>query len=170
KALLTVVCMVPHTHINTGKKLLLALSTALVAAACALLAAHASALTSVTDNLASARQPVDLLSEPHTVTLMNDTRTEMHFGSAQIPGAQPRDFRIERDGCSRTTLSPNGRCTLQVRFAPHAAGLSNAELTVPHRDDAGSFSAPLSGSGFVIHPVAPPATPPSTDTGQPAPS
>lgn len=151
--------MVPKTHIQTSRKLRSTLAAALALATLWLLAAQAGALTSVTESLDFGRQPVDLASEPHMLTLMNDTRSEMHFGSAQIDGAQPRDFRIARDGCSETTLPPNARCTMQVRFVPRAAGPSSAELTIPHDDADGSFQASLSGEGFVLRPAAPVTTP-----------
>ena len=59
---------------------------------------------------------------------------------ASIAGEAAADFRITFDECASRELAPYEQCTIQVTFAPSAAGLRNAVLLV------GDASAALSGT------------------------
>jgi len=57
-------------------------------------------------------------------------------------------FSTVSDGCSGTTLTPAGSCTVSVRFAPSATGLQSDTLVFPSNDpDQANYFFAFNGNG-----------------------
>lgn len=70
-----------------------------------------------------------------------------------LSGAHPNDFSIVGTDCTlNRSLSPNGSCTVEVRFSPQAAGDRSAALGVG--TNARPFSLTLQGTGVQPQPAA----------------
>ena len=65
-----------------------------------------------------------------TVTVQNTGDTDMAIGSGafSFSGTNPNAFGTANDGCSGSTVSPNGTCQVDVTFDPATAGSYDAVL------------------------------------------
>ncbi|ADB50155.1 choice-of-anchor D domain-containing protein [Conexibacter woesei] len=75
-------------------------------------------------------QPQGALGVARTVTLTNRRATAVELRAVRVVGAQRDDFLVSSEDCAGETLAAGASCTVAVRFAPSAAGASQAELRV----------------------------------------
>ena len=61
----------------------------------------------------------------------NTASTSQAVGAVSRSGTNPADFAVVSDGCSNKTLAAHSACSAVLAFAPTAAGLRSATLTVP---------------------------------------
>jgi sugar lactone lactonase YvrE len=88
--------------------------------------------------------PQGTVSAPQSVTITNIGAMPMVISGFGVGGANPDDFFTSNDTCHAPVPS-NGTCTVQMRFAPQAAGSRSATLTA-QSNDAPSSPLPLSGT------------------------
>jgi hypothetical protein len=88
-------------------------------------------------------QNVGTTSSPQTFTLSNGQSTGLTGIGISFTGANASDF-AETDTCG-TSIVANASCTINVTFAPGAAGSRGGTLTV--NDSAGTQTSSLSGTG-----------------------
>ena len=86
-------------------------------------------------------------SKPTTFTLKNSGTADLSITTIALQGASPRSFEVTSGGscASGGTVSAGSSCTVQVAFAPIAAGAVTATLSVVAGGQ--EFQAPLSGTG-----------------------
>src|SRR4051794_28739592 len=86
---------------------------------------------------------------PHTVTIMNTGRARLSVSGAATAGAQADDFLITQDTCSGHVVLSGGTdaCTVNLRFAPSAAGARAAVLRL-RLAGGGTYDVPLAGTGI----------------------
>jgi hypothetical protein len=96
---------------------------------------------------------VGATSPPTTFTLNSSGTAGLPITTIAMQGASPRSFEVTSAGSctSGGSVASGSSCTVQVVFAPIAAGAMTATLSVVAGGE--EFSAPLSGTG-----VEPPAT------------
>jgi hypothetical protein len=75
-------------------------------------------------------QDVGSTSKPKTVTLRNSGSAPLQIAALELRGGGTKDFRRQRDKCSKETLAPEGACTVEFSFAPRAAGVRSVDLAV----------------------------------------
>lgn len=120
------------------------------------------------DPLAFAGCAVGETAAPQTLTVTNGTNVACSIGASSRTGTNASEFAIATDGCSGTTLSPGGTCTISVTFSPASAGAKDAAILVPFdmtvngQTYGTSLSASLSGTGGVATVTV---TPESLDFG-----
>jgi len=85
------------------------------------------------------------------VTITNAGTGSLTVSGARIDGADAADFLLSADACGGA-LPPGGTCSIGVVFAPHAAGVRSAALTLTSDDPAGRAAIPLRGTGVVPSP------------------
>jgi hypothetical protein len=91
--------------------------------------------------------PLGTLSSAMTVAITDDGPGPVQIGQVTLAGADPHDFVVVADSCSRSVLASTGGCSVALRFAPSQAGSDVASLAVP-TDQAGSpLQVALSGVG-----------------------
>lgn len=100
-----------------------------------------------------ASENVGSTSAPTTFTLTNSGTADLSITTIAIQGASPRSFEVSSGGsCAGGGSVPAGSsCTVQVAFAPIAAGAVTATLSVVAGGE--EFQAPLSGTGVVETPT-----------------
>lgn len=110
-------------------------------------------------------QPVNTLSQPQAVTVTNAGTEPLTVTGFTFAGASANDFSLASWGCGGS-VAPGSSCQLGIRFAPEAAGLRAATLTVLSDDPAGAAGVPLTGTGTQSSPATPasPTTPGSPAT------
>jgi hypothetical protein len=74
-------------------------------------------------------EPLRAHSAAQRATVINNGNVALNLGRLQL-SSNTRAFAITSDGCSTRKLQPNGRCEIQVTFAPDARGVENAMLTM----------------------------------------
>lgn len=80
-----------------------------------------------------------------TVTVSNVGSAALNISSVTSPAAP---FSITADGCAGQTLSPSGSCTIEVQFAPAAAGAFAGSFTIASDDpDEPNYVVGLQGTG-----------------------
>jgi hypothetical protein len=106
---------------------------------------------------------VGAMGMAQTFTVRNNGGSPLNMPMITLGGAAPGDFTIGMNMCMGA-VAPGATCTVQVNFAPKAAGLRNASLLVT----AGTLqtSAPLSGTG--LRPAALAIAPGANDFGSQA--
>ncbi|HEY2667401.1 MAG TPA: choice-of-anchor D domain-containing protein, partial [Actinomycetota bacterium] len=67
---------------------------------------------------------------PGTVTVTSSGTAPLTISTITVGGTNAGDFAKVADGCSGTTLRPNGSCSVQVQFHPTAQGARSATLSV----------------------------------------
>jgi hypothetical protein len=110
-------------------------------------------------------------SEAIRVTIRNIGTASMTFPASGVAtittGFNPGDFRVATTTCvAATPLLPNtGNCTVDVTFAPAAAGnaIRTAILVISH--SGGADQVPLTGVVIGATGAGTPAPPPSTGGG-----
>ena len=74
-------------------------------------------------------EPVGGVSPATTFTLANNSASAVSAVSISIAGTNPADFAVVSTNCG-TTLNASSTCTINVAYAPQAAGSRSATLTV----------------------------------------
>lgn len=92
-------------------------------------------------------QTVDTSSTAQTVTISNQGNARLFAALVTVAGTNPGDFVLSADDCSDKSVLSSGSCTIDVKFAPSAAGPRNAMLQIPHDGASSPLSVPLSGTG-----------------------
>jgi len=71
----------------------------------------------------------------------------------QIAVSNPAFSIVAPDACSNSTLAPNQKCTLSIRFAPGTTqGQLTATLSIPSNDpDEGTVTVALAGEGYGLN-------------------
>ncbi len=80
-----------------------------------------------------------------TVTLTNTGSAPVTLQAPSLSGANASLFTVS--GCASQTLAPAASCTLTVQYAPLAAGLHSATLSLPSNASNSGYAVSLSGSG-----------------------
>ncbi len=91
-------------------------------------------------------QPVNTLSPAQFIKVTDVAACDLHMISVAAMGANPNDFPLDANGLP-ATLTPGASGTLQVQFAPTAAGQRSA-LLVFSSDDLQQHAVAVSGTGF----------------------
>jgi subtilisin family serine protease len=99
--------------------------------------------------LAFARQVVNTVSTPKTVTITNRQPISLAVAGISADG----DFR-QSNNCGQQ-LAPGGACKITVTYNPTAVGYASGALTVTHNAANNPQSVPLSGYGIVPAAVTP---------------
>jgi hypothetical protein len=87
-------------------------------------------------------------STTQTITIQNSgTAALILSGSPTLTGANGSDFTVSST-CGNT-LNTGGTCTLNVAFAPRAAGLRSATITLLDNAGTGTQTVSLSGTGLM---------------------
>lgn len=81
------------------------------------------------------------------VSLSNSGTADLHVQRIEVGGEAGDDFPLATNSCSGRTLAPGQGCSMQVLFAPRAAGTRRGELRVMS-DASGPASVALSGDGL----------------------
>jgi hypothetical protein len=85
-------------------------------------------------------------SAAQAITVTNSGGSNLMLGTVTLTGTDSADFHLYSDGCSNTTLPPNGSCTVSAQFAPTQAGLKSASINFPDNAE-GPHQIGLSGTG-----------------------
>jgi hypothetical protein len=72
-------------------------------------------------------QPMQTLSSPQTLTVMNTGTGPLQISSLTFAGDDPGDFLVSSNGCIGQ-IAAAASCTLGVSFAPQAPGSRTASL------------------------------------------
>jgi hypothetical protein len=78
----------------------------------------------------------DTSSSPRTVTVRNPGTLPLELTTVSLGGSNPGQFELSADGCSGTTLAPDGQCSFRVTFAPTTGGDKEAKVLI---DDATTY-------------------------------
>jgi len=92
-----------------------------------------------------ANQFVDTSSDEHSVTLSNDSDTEVQTLSFMVEGEHADDFGTPSSTCE-PTLAPGNDCVINVTFTPTDTGDREATLKVM-ADNVTTLDIPLMGKG-----------------------
>jgi hypothetical protein len=82
----------------------------------------------------------------HTFTVVNPNTRPLAITGANVTGDPA--FSVSKDGCSTSTLAPQGSCIVTVAFSPTTLGARTGVLTISSAQGSSS-TAKLTGSGFV---------------------
>lgn len=99
-------------------------------------------------------QPMQTLSSPQTLTVMNAGTGPLQISSLTFAGNAPGDFLVSSNGCMGQ-IAAGASCTLGVNFAPQAPGNRTARLQIASNDPNSPASVPLAGTGGQL-PQGPP--------------
>jgi hypothetical protein len=109
-------------------------------------------------------QALGTIGTARTLTVTDNGDYPTRIDSVRSSGA---DFLVARDGCTGVRLTAGASCSVDVRFAPSAAGPRTAALEVAGDDPA--LAIPLSGTGAVLQ-AGPPAPGPAGPAGSAGPA
>ena len=98
--------------------------------------------------LTFAKQPLQTISSPQTVTVTNTGTTSLTVSNISISG----DF-LETDNCG-SAIAVNGTCHILVTFDPSTSGTQTGTLTVPGNIAGGQKTVSLSGIGTTQSAIA----------------
>jgi hypothetical protein len=87
-----------------------------------------------------------------SVTVTNNGIGPVTINTPTLTG--DASFTVSGNTC--TTLSPGSQCQITLQFAPTTVGLLSATLSIP-TNVAGTFTIPVSGTGFSALTIAPPS-------------
>lgn len=99
--------------------------------------------------MAFARQVVDTVSSPKTVTVTNRQAVPLAVTGITVEG----DF-LQSNNCGQQ-LAAQSKCAITVTFNPIALGYATGTLTLTHNSDNSPQTVPLSGYGIVPATVTP---------------
>ncbi len=105
---------------------------------------------------------VSTVSAAQTFTITNTGESDSGTIMASLSGSDATQFMIETDGCMGMTLGAGATCTVDVVYAPTAAGSHSADLLVS-ASPGGSVTGVLSGTA--VRPAALQLVPGSQDFG-----
>ena len=100
-----------------------------------------------------------------TFTLTNGGTSKTGTLSVSVTGADAAQFPSSADTCSRTTLAPGAKCTIDVGFGPTSAGTPSATLQAVDATATGTPPATAALSGTVASAAAYAVAPGSYDFG-----
>jgi hypothetical protein len=114
-------------------------------------------------------QALSTTSAAQTETVTNTGTGDLTISTVTLGGTNASDFAKSADTCTGATVTPNGTCTVSVRFTPSATGSRSASLNFTDNNNgvAGSTQmVTLRGTGIVpvVHwpgPILLPPRPPS---------
>ena len=106
------------------------------------LSGQSSTLTLSASSLSFGNQQVGLKSQPQPITATNNGTTALTFSSITASG----DY-AETDNCTKAPLQPTTTCSINVTFAPTAAGSSIGGLTLTDNAPGSPQVVLLSGIG-----------------------
>jgi hypothetical protein len=93
-------------------------------------------------------QPVGTTGGTRTVWFTNDGVADLHMASITVGGADPADFMVESSStCLASPIPPEGRCAVEVRFAPNALGARSAVLRLESDASGSPHTVPFAGFG-----------------------
>lgn len=115
----------------------------------------APVLSANVSTLTFASRDVGTTSTGQSVTFTNTGNATLTFGTIAKAGTNPGDFALATDGCSGQSLAAGATCSVQVTFAPTAAGARSASLSIP--SNAAGSPASVALSGDATTPAPPPA-------------
>src|SRR5581483_1848136 len=107
-------------------------------------------------------QRVGTTGTAQTFTITNAGTDTLNVTSASIGGTDAAQYTLAADTCSGKAIAAGGQCTVDVKFAPNAAGSYHATLHIVSDDPVGATDLSLAGTG-IIPGIA--ATPPHQDFG-----
>ena len=96
------------------------------------------------DTVDKGRVTPGTVSSATTVTVRNAGTDVLTLGAATATGT---DWQVSGDTCAGRTLAAGATCTVGVRFAPTALGLSQQALEIPDSSPAGRRRIALLGRG-----------------------
>ena len=102
-------------------------------------------------SLSFSSQPVGTTSAPQTVTLSNNESAALTIASVSISGANVSDF-TETNNCVGS-LSAAASCSINVTFAPTAAGNRTASVVIANNRSGSPVPVPLIGTGVPPAPI-----------------
>lgn len=92
-------------------------------------------------------QPVGFATQLQTLTVTNAGSASLTFGTLTISGADPSDFAISSDSCSKATLGAHKSCALNLTFTPSTTGSLTAALSFSTNPASFVPSVQLTGQG-----------------------
>ncbi len=91
---------------------------------------------------------VGSLGAPASFAIANGGNATIAIDRVRVAGADPSDFVVARDDCSRNTLRPDTSCTVAVRFGPTSVGARGASLEVASNVPGAPLTVAASGEGI----------------------
>ncbi len=99
-------------------------------------------------------------SNNQTLTIANDGNADLVIGTIAQADVLVAPFSVVNDNCSGQMVAVAANCTIDVRFAPTAAGTSNDSFDIPSNDpDENPLTVSVSGTGLVAAVNNPPSSP-----------
>lgn len=92
-------------------------------------------------------QALNRTTDPQTLTIQNTGDGLLELQAVNLSGANPTDFQVVSDACSRIPLPPEQACQIQVTFTPQLEGERTAELVVSDRSQRFEQRISVSGVG-----------------------
>jgi hypothetical protein len=99
------------------------------------------------DGLSFPDTVVAAVSASQTVTVSNPGTSTLNVSDVALAGSGAGSFAIKHDSCSEAALAPGDTCTVDVAFAPAAAGALTATLQIPSDAPSGADAVTLTGTG-----------------------
>ncbi|MCX8004720.1 MAG: choice-of-anchor D domain-containing protein [Burkholderiaceae bacterium] len=96
--------------------------------------------------LTFAAQTVGTTSAAQTVTVSNTGTAPLSLTALTLGGAHAGDFTRAGTCAAGGTVAPGGNCTVQIAFAPTAAGARSATLSIAHGAAGSPSTVALSGT------------------------
>lgn len=89
-------------------------------------------------------------SASQSIVVTNGGEIVLILNTVVLAGPAAAEFAIVNDDCSGHSIAAAGTCTIELRFAPAAAGLKRAELQLPSNDPEGPGTVQLRGTSGVL--------------------
>ena len=128
------------------RPVLLAVALALIALGLLPVVAAAAPASAGPTSLGFGMETVGKTSGSQGITISNPEAGDVQLAGVSVVGADPGDFRVTGDGCGIAALLQGAMCSVEVAFAPTAAGPREAALQIAVEGEA-AIAIPLSGSG-----------------------
>jgi hypothetical protein len=93
-------------------------------------------------------QDVGSNSEPLDLVASNQGTAPLKISRVALTGAAERDFRLTRNECSKSTLTPGQTCGLRLVFVPRAAGERQAKVVLTSDALEPETAAKVTGEGI----------------------
>ncbi|MGF1473495.1 MAG: choice-of-anchor D domain-containing protein [Rubrobacteraceae bacterium] len=97
-------------------------------------------------------QQVGTRSDPQTFTVENSGTSPLNISNVSLAGTNTSQFTLDNDNCSGATLPAGGSCSVDVLFAPSAAGDKSALLRIQSDSPTSPDDAQLSGKATPVPP------------------
>jgi hypothetical protein len=102
-----------------------------------------------TINVSFGEQAAGTTSSPYGEIVTNTGTANVTISSVAIGGSNASDFGKSADTCTGATVSPNGTCTVDLKFTPSATGNRNASLSFTDGAPGSPQTVSLNGTGIV---------------------